>query len=640
MCNLHGPSTQLGISLLLPEVSVKQFVLSVPVAVAYDPAAHTWFEAGGINLGVIVVDAAVATTAPDLFLSQRNFLELHDNRTRRLEFLWSQKTHQKSKVCGCVGGCRFFGNNRNGPSFFSPSNQDFINSTNTSVLNICSDGSYYGYGQSLLQTNRLVFDLKTLAAVYSKNVGGVPMCRLHLEDLGRDSKTPTQKSVRYLLGTNINTSTSPSNVSTLIQYEQNKQTVSDAYEDTTPSSDYRLSSFAERDVETISVGSKTQNEYTQGTAPAHSPGIDGFVGNAFTSVKGFASSEMSSLSSLAEGTQKYQKSFPLRLGHKRKLSYDPPRTFWAVSDNTDRMLNRGSCRLFGSTDALTVADESALSRQSNLTSPARHRLSARNDSSSTSIGNSEKFFSAEEGSSSAASILSVARAKAAKVLKTLSGAHPITALAPRLHSCGRLSDSDAKSSSVTSFYDVATEFQVADSTTDVDTFVTARSSHNLTSANVPKAPMSTEDDATCVAEDDEGLETDAVNFVDLHGQVNQPITKSPLLMSCYANHLSQLHCSGWSVPVCPDSGIAVSPGVSDADSSRNRCSVSHTPVRIPEFSYLSEGFTTKLMASRQPPSSPTALSHGSSTPQATTKPQQEIKINSISNTSKSGEINY
>ena len=38
------------------------------------------------------------------------------------------------------------------------------------------------------------------------------------------------------------------------------------------------------------------------------------------------------------------------------------------------------------------------------------------------------------------------------------------------------------------------------------------------------------------------------NYVDLHGQINQPITRSPLLMSCYISHMTQLNCTHWSSP--------------------------------------------------------------------------------------------
>jgi len=81
-------------------------------------------------------------------------------------------------------------------------------------------------------------------------------------------------------------------------------------------------------------------------------------------------------------------------------------------------------------------------------------------------------------------------------------------------------------------------------------------------------------------------------YVDLHGQINQPITKSPLLMSCYANHMTQLACSNWS---------AQAP---QPDASRKTPVTMLTAVGIPHFSYISEGFTPSLMIERLVPKSP------------------------------------
>ena len=86
-------------------------------------------------------------------------------------------------------------------------------------------------------------------------------------------------------------------------------------------------------------------------------------------------------------------------------------------------------------------------------------------------------------------------------------------------------------------------------------------------------------------------------YVDLHGQINQPITKSPLLMSCYANYMTQLACTNWSVraPQPVDTG-AVNSGGSAV--------TMLTAVGIPHFSYISEGFTPGLMVERPIPKSP------------------------------------
>lgn len=59
--------------------------------------------------------------------------------------------------CGCVGGCAFFGSNRNGPKFFKPSAQDLQEGVNIARYHIHSNTKEYGFGQSLLHDGQLVF---------------------------------------------------------------------------------------------------------------------------------------------------------------------------------------------------------------------------------------------------------------------------------------------------------------------------------------------------------------------------------------------------------------------------------------------------------------------------------------------------
>lgn len=56
--------------------------------------------------------------------NQDRFLRLHDAKTKRLWFLWHEEdmpTAPPAAVvgkCGCLGGCAFFGKNKNGLTFF------------------------------------------------------------------------------------------------------------------------------------------------------------------------------------------------------------------------------------------------------------------------------------------------------------------------------------------------------------------------------------------------------------------------------------------------------------------------------------------------------------------------------------------
>lgn len=70
-----------------------------------------------------------------------SFLREHDAKYKRLWFLWSTNNSNSAPApppstgteisrCGCIGGCAFFGSNRNGLKFFKPSAQDIQDNYN------------------------------------------------------------------------------------------------------------------------------------------------------------------------------------------------------------------------------------------------------------------------------------------------------------------------------------------------------------------------------------------------------------------------------------------------------------------------------------------------------------------------------
>lgn len=64
-----------------------------------------------------------------------SFLREHDAKFKRLWFLWSHNGSALSSGteisrCGCIGGCAFFGTNRNGQKFFKPTAQDVLDNYN------------------------------------------------------------------------------------------------------------------------------------------------------------------------------------------------------------------------------------------------------------------------------------------------------------------------------------------------------------------------------------------------------------------------------------------------------------------------------------------------------------------------------
>ena len=86
-----------------------------------------WVEIGVAAFGPITADVVTFSQDLSMFTEQQRFLRKHDKLLKRLWFLWNHKELQgkiaadrsKSAICGCVGGCRFFGNNTNGVRFFT-----------------------------------------------------------------------------------------------------------------------------------------------------------------------------------------------------------------------------------------------------------------------------------------------------------------------------------------------------------------------------------------------------------------------------------------------------------------------------------------------------------------------------------------
>ncbi|XP_059220163.1 bridge-like lipid transfer protein family member 1 isoform X4 [Stomoxys calcitrans] len=128
---------------------------------------ENWVEVGYTSLGPILLEGASALPIPDhkLHLVQHNFLREHDMKFKRLWFLWSNSSTSGNVAgvadisrCGCIGGCAFFGSNRNGLKFFKPSSeQDSQDNYNVARYFIINNNKDYGFGESILHQGQLVF---------------------------------------------------------------------------------------------------------------------------------------------------------------------------------------------------------------------------------------------------------------------------------------------------------------------------------------------------------------------------------------------------------------------------------------------------------------------------------------------------
>ena len=137
-CSLHSSESSSGVSLFVQTVKLRQFVCTPwpertqeilsdvrrPLSLVEN---SSWLQAAAAQLGPIVSDISSATSHPELYQEQKDFLEMHDARFQRLWFLWQpqeQLPGRRRGCCGCTGGCNFFGKNFNGPRFFTADKLD------------------------------------------------------------------------------------------------------------------------------------------------------------------------------------------------------------------------------------------------------------------------------------------------------------------------------------------------------------------------------------------------------------------------------------------------------------------------------------------------------------------------------------
>lgn len=92
-CNLHTAAVGEGISAVLQDVVIAQFIEQQDVVRTGLPPPllrrSNWLEAGSVTFNLITADVALAADHPIKFEVQRHFLELHDTKTKRCFNLYS-----------------------------------------------------------------------------------------------------------------------------------------------------------------------------------------------------------------------------------------------------------------------------------------------------------------------------------------------------------------------------------------------------------------------------------------------------------------------------------------------------------------------------------------------------------------------
>ena len=550
------------------------------------------------------------------------------------------------------------------------------------MFHICTDTGEVGYGQSLLQKQSLVFDTEgdTLPATPSKakmleKLRGVRGSKISMDTVrtsttlvgGEEGGTLRPGSLfSYVIDHRRGTDTSGSE-HTLRESQVNVHV---------DHGDRRGSMRSGR-----SVATSVPSEFLPEESIPDAYDTDKLVQTPSDTGMSWVSGGSGSVASLPETVAKRE------FGHERKHSYDTKTSVLTgrksslttisdepaspISEMSENLLARRDSRGSHGTSSMTLS----ASRQSSLTSPILRRLSSQVFEGSTqSMTGSADFYSAAETLSEASvpscsskdrsgnksPISPLARQnsqesdQASLFYQSLSttgsqtilhntvlrrpGAGPSSSGGTpggSLHEYQPLTDESETESESGSW--VSAQSSIPNPSIYED--ATPRGSRSL--SNIPEirdhtpgresgsGSHDTKPEYVPLSEEEYDLEPgddhQSANFVDLRGQVNQPITKSPLLMNCYINHMTQLQCSHWSSPPpLPQhfgkmANIHQEPSTSTIHNhSNNKFSPSvvsdHGPSTawIPHFAYRHEGFGPAMMLNKKEPKTPPSLSSPSS----------------------------
>ncbi|GCB73548.1 hypothetical protein scyTo_0002627, partial [Scyliorhinus torazame] len=216
-CNLHNQAVGEGVSAVIQDVQLRQYIEQFEnCRLGIQPTVlrrSCWLEAGSVNFGLITADVALAADHPSKHEVQRQFLEAHDNRTKRLWFLWPDDDVKNKRVknkCGCLSGCKFYAGMASGLDFFK---LDEITPSTSSAFSTVITESEMFYGQSLLHPNEWIIT-KDISKTADGKPNGTKRKEWDSRSLGTDSEKKNQyHNLQVPLRSHSSTSSSEENSS-------------------------------------------------------------------------------------------------------------------------------------------------------------------------------------------------------------------------------------------------------------------------------------------------------------------------------------------------------------------------------------------------------------------------------------------
>ena len=581
-CNLHGHNTRAGITARLDHISLQQYISSSALK---KEASHQdmWLESGNLYIGPIDIEAAMALPNPDYHSIQDTFLKLHDKKTHRLWFLWPNETFfilspSVLTKCGCHGGCVFFGNNKNGVGFFNSSKSKDA-PFSSAVLQISPEGQDPGFGQSLLCKDRLMFDVQpNNGALSPQRAQGFSFTRGYMSDVGSIESPVTNVTLvedQSLVGSHGNASYTSGLGEISNPPEAKSGTLKSTGSDRRSIRTMRSDSYTDKSV--ITTPSDAGN-WVVGESSVGSPISET---TSFVSRKG----------SLEESRK--------TVSHSDSItSYDGARSV------RERYMNRSP----------NLDVQSKASSRGSLPSPRMRREDMSDRAFSAVSLESERYYSAEEDSSSTH----------AKDDSAIDDSDVNVTVVSSDTTVVHLDDSQSEDKNKTLTFDSQSEERNKTSQSEDKnktlTFDSQSEDKNKTLTGAGKTVIQNMGDSDStnsyelapsdqsdLDEFDEDLDSEIpenFSMVDLHSQVNKPITESPILMSCYSSHMTQFQCNDWSA-ASPNQQYRNKYGMKMDQSAYSLSSVGqsvqyiHSSACVPHFMRLRQGFSTKLMKTRE-----------------------------------------
>ncbi|XP_054742982.1 bridge-like lipid transfer protein family member 1 isoform X7 [Anastrepha obliqua] len=500
---------------------------------------ENWIEVGCTSLGPILLEGASALPIPDhkLHIVQHNFLREHDAKYKRLWFLWNANSSNATPAlppstgteisrCGCIGGCAFFGSNRNGLKFFKPSAQDIQDNYNIARYFIINNNKDYGFGESILHQGQLVFhtppySLHSVAlhdsadfngkgkhywpAVELRN-GSLKKSELCSKDVGGKLKIGNAIEMPDINGRKSRESTGSPNT---LERRNKRYSYSTASRQTSVEVPYArlLDSPSKKVVRQDSNESQLQVAFRRGsdTTKSQSQNNTLRVSPPKTSISDSRLTGEADVEDELEIPDEMSHSAP----HSHPLEFE-------------------------------IADlplQTQLSNETALTNGGDHLTrEVQRTISLTSENPSEMFFSAEEDISNVMSQGGSIKNRNGSII--LSGKKRFSS-------------------------DLSIGAQNENAGLTLSTYRSDLEIHAPESKTLPKRPQSTTElvDSRGSSSGTPSLSSNSfisamssqedVALVNLHQQVNRPIIDSPLLMASYLNHLSQVKCFNWTACAFP-----------------------------------------------------------------------------------------